>query len=162
MNRLKLLMPAIILFAAQPLYPQMKFGVGTMSGILDGDSVSFGINSDLNNLYFMIMGGTADFGVIKIQWNGITPGQVKTETLELDKGFVESSDKRISVIWADFYTNLPNVIKSGRLSVTSNTGSSITGTLELTVELGGNALLGEFLKGKKESTLRNGYFEFTY
>jgi len=140
----------------------MKFGVGTMSGILDGDSVSFGINSDLNNLYFMIMGGTADFGVIKIQWNGITPGQVKTETLELDKGFVESSDKRISVIWADFYTNLPNVIKSGRLSVTSNTGSSITGTLELTVELGGNALLGEFLKGKKESTLRNGYFEFTY
>ena len=166
MNNLKIFLPTAILaitfFWAQTLQSQQKFGVGTFTGILDGDTVSFGLNSDLNNLYFMADGGTADFGLIKIQWNDVTPAQVKVSTLEMEKGFVESQDKKISVIWADFITIMPNIIKTGRLSVTGNTGSTITGTLELTVELGGSSLLGEFLKGKKQSVLKNGYFEFNY
>ena len=153
---------AIVFFGARSLYSQQKFGVGTFTGILDGDTVSFGLNTDLNNLYFMTHGGTADFGIIKIQWNDITPSQVKAETLEMEKGFVESPDKKISVIWADFYTTMPNIIKSGRLSVTGNTGNTITGTLDLTVELGGSSVIGEFLKGKKESNLTNGHFEINY
>ena len=153
---------AIVSFVNFSLYSQQKFGVGTFTGILDGDTVSFGLNTDLNNLYFMADGGTADFGLIKIQWNDVTPAQIKTGALELEKGFVESTDKKISVIWADFYTIMPNIIKSGKLSVTGNSGSTITGTLELTVELGGSSLLGEFLKGKKETKLRNGYFEINY
>jgi hypothetical protein len=156
------LLLAIVLFGTEMLYSQQRFGVGTFTGILDGDTVSFGLNSDLNNLYFMADGGTADFGLIKIQWNDVTPAQVKVGTLEMEKGFVESQDKKISVIWADFLTIMPNIIKSGRLSVTGNTGSAITGTLELTVELGGSPMLGEFLKGKKESKLTQGYFEINY
>jgi len=166
LNKIKIFFSVIIftgIFLNWPiLHSQMKFGAGMFRCNIDGDTLSFDLKTDLNNLYYMTMGGTADFGLIKIQWNDVTPSQVKVETLNLEKGFVETQDRRISVIWADFYTSLPNIIKSGKLSVTSNTGTTITGTLELTVELGGNPLIGEFLKGKKESVLRNGYFEINY
>ncbi len=166
MNKLKIFLSSLFLatifFGTQSLYSQLKFGVGTFTGNIDGDTVTFGLNTDLNNLYFMADGGTADFGVLKIQWNDVTPAQINVGTLEMEKGFVESPDKKISVIWADFLTTMPNIIKSGRLSVTGNTGSTVTGTLELTVELGGSSIIGEMLKGKKQSVLRNGYFEVSY
>lgn len=159
---LSIIMLISTLFIIQTPYSQMKFGAGMMYCNIDGDTISFDLKTDLNNLYYMTMGGTADVGLIKIQWNDITPSQVKVGTLEMEKGFVESQDKKISVIWADFYTTLPNIIKTGRLSVTSNTGTTITGTLELTAELGGSSVISEFLKGKKETVLKNGYFEINY
>ena len=151
-----------IFFSVQSANSQMKMGAGTFSCNFDGDTLSFGLNTDLNDLYFMAMGGTADFGLIKIQWDGKTPANVKVMTLQLEKGFVESESEKISVIWADFYTNTPYIIKSGTLSVTGNDGSTITGTLELSAELGGSSILNEFLKGKKETVLRNGNFEINY
>jgi hypothetical protein len=44
----------------------------------------------------------------------------------------------------------------------SNSSGKITGILELSVELVGNQIIGEFLKGKKESKIKNGYFEINY
>ncbi len=102
-------------FNVQTANSQMKMGTGTFSCIFNDDTLSFGLNTDLNDLYFMAMGGTADFGLIKIQWDGKTPANVKVLTLQLEKGFVESTSEKISVIWADFYTNIPNIIKSGTL-----------------------------------------------
>ncbi len=166
MKTLKIFLPVItltiIFFNVHLLHSQMKIGAGTFSCNFNGDTLSFGLNTDLNDLYFMAMGGTADFGLIKIQWDGKTPANVKVMTLQLEKGFVESESEKISVIWADFYTNTPYIIKSGTLTVTGNDGSRITGTLELSVELGGNSILNEFLKGKKETVLRSGSFEINY
>ena len=167
MNKLKfftsIIVLTIIFFSIQTLPAQMKFGVGSLTCNIDGDTLSFGLNSDLNDLYYMAMGGTADFGLVKIQWDEVkTPAEIKVKTLELEKGFVHSETEKISVIWADFYTNMPYIIKSGRLSVTGNDGSTITGMLEITAELGGSSLIGEFLKGKKETVLTNGYFEIKY
>jgi hypothetical protein len=152
-----------VLFSVQTLHAQMKFGVGTLTCNIDGDTASFGLNSDLNDLYYMAMGGTADFGLIKIQWSEAkSPLDVKVQTLQLEKGFVENQKEKISIIWADFYTNMPYIIKSGKFSVLSNDGSTITGTLEITAELGGSSLIGELLKGKKETVLKNGYFEIKF
>lgn len=167
MNKLKIFLLVIALtviyFSVQTLHAQMKFGVGTMNCNFDGDTISFGLNSDLNDLYYMAMGGTADFGLIKIQWDEVkTPAEVKVKTLELQDGFIHSETEKISVIWADFYTNTPYIIKSGKLSVTGNDGSTITGTLEITAELGGSSLIGELLKGKSKTVLRDGYFEIKY
>ena len=161
---LLLVLSAVIgFFSVQTANSQMKFGVGIFSCNFNGDTLSFGLNSDLNDLYYMAMGGTADFGLIKIQWDGAkTPADVKVLMLHLDKGFVHSESEKISVIWADFYTNTPYIIKSGNLAVTSNDGSTITGTLEITAELGGSSIISEFLKGKKETVLTNGHFEIKY
>ena len=57
---------------------------------------------------------------------------------------------------------MPYIIKSGKLSVLSNSGGIITGTLEISAELGGSSIIGEFIKGKKETNLKNGYFEITF
>ena len=153
----------IILLNTRHSSSQMKMGVGTFSCIFNGDTLSFGLNTDLNDLYYMTMGGTAEFGLIKIQWDGAkTPADVKVQSLQLEKGFVSNETEKISIIWADFYTNLPNVIKSGKFAVTSNSGSTISGTLELTAELGGSSVLGDFLKGKKEAVMTNGRFEINY
>lgn len=164
MKRIKLIIIlTFILIAAPSAHSQMKFGVGTLHCNIDGDTITFGLNSDLNDLYYMTMGGTADFGLIKIQWDGVkTPSEVKVQTLNMEKGFVQDEKEKISVIWADFYTNMPYIIKSGKLSIISNDGSTITGTLEISAELGGSSILGEFLKGKKETNLRSGYFEIKY
>jgi len=167
MNKLKISLSifslTIIFFSIPTLYSQMKFGAGTMSCNIDGDTITFGLNTDLNDLYYMANGGTADFGLIKIQWDEVkTPAEVKVQTLEMEKGFVFSETYKISVIWADFYTNMPYIIKSGRLSVTGNDGSTITGTLEITAELGGSPMIGEFLKGKSQTVLKHGYFEIKY
>ena len=167
MNKLKILVSTIaltvILFSAQQLQSQMKFGAGTFSCNIDGDTLTFGLNSDLNDLYYMFNGGTADFGLIKLQWDEVkTPADIKVQTLQLEKGFVENQKEKINIIWADFYTNMPYIIKSGRLTVTSNSGGVLTGTIEISAELGGSSLIGEFIKGKKETNLRNGYFEITY
>jgi hypothetical protein len=167
LNKLKIFTTAIVLmlflFGAKQLHSQMKFGVGTFSCNIDGDTLSFGLNSDLNDLYYMFNGGTADFGLIKIQWDGVkTASDIKVQTLTLEKGFVEDRDKKINIIWADFYSNMPYIIKSGKLSVLSNDGSTITGTLEISAEVGGSSVISEFLKGKKETNLRNGYFEIKF
>jgi hypothetical protein len=114
--------------------------------------------------YFQVLTafGPSDKGVIKIQWNGITnPSDIKAGTLVLEKGFVESADKKIHIMWADI-TNQPYVIKKGTFAVTENTGSEIRGTLEMTCELGGSSIISEFLKGKKETVLSRGYFEVKY
>lgn len=158
-----LLIFGFLLILTQVLYSQMKFGIGTLSGNINGDTISFGLNSDLNDLYYMFNGGTADFGLIKLQLDNVkTPADIKVQTLKLEKGFVYSDALKISVIWADFYSNMPFIIKSGSLSITENTGSIIKGTLEITAELGGSSVIGEFLKGKKESVFKNGYFEINY
>lgn len=152
-----------ISFNITPSYSQMKFGVGTVSCLFNGDTISFGLNTDLNDQYYMANGGTADFGLIKIQWDGAkSPKDVKVQTLELKEGFVYSDETKISVIWADFYTNLPNIIKKGMLTITENDGSTIRGMLEITAKLGGSDIFGDLLKGKKESVLKNGYFEIKY
>ncbi|HEY3251957.1 MAG TPA: hypothetical protein VGK25_12670 [Ignavibacteria bacterium] len=154
---------AFSFFIARSVHSQMKFNAGMLYGNIDGDTISFDLKTDLNNLYYMTMGGTADFGLIKIQWDEVkTPTEVKVQTLNMEKGFVVNEKEKISVIWADFYTNLPYIINSGKLSVTSNDGSTITGILEISAELGGNSIIGEFLKGKKETNLKNGYFEIKY
>jgi hypothetical protein len=141
----------------------MKFGAGTLHCNIDGDTITFGLNSDLNDMYYMFNGGTADFGLIKIQWDNVkTASDIKLQTLTLEKGFIVNETEKISVIWADFYTNMPYIIKSGKFSVISNDGSTITGTLEISAELGGSSVIGELLKGKKETNLRSGYFEIKF
>lgn len=158
-----LLASLVILAGTRQLQSQMKFGVGTFSCNIDGDTLSFGLNSDLNDLYYMFNGGTADFGLIKLQWDDVkTPADIKVQTLQLEKGFVENRKEKINIIWADFYTNMPYIIKSGKLSVTGNSGGVLTGTIEISAEVGGSSVISEFLKGKKETNLRNGYFEITY
>ncbi len=100
MNKLKIFATTfaltIIFISAQQLQSQMKFGVGTFSCNIDGDTLSFGLNSDLNNLYYMFDGGTADFGLIKIQWDDVkTASDIKVQTLTLEKGFVENTKEKI-------------------------------------------------------------------
>lgn len=154
---------ALTLSVTASLYSQMKMGTGTMNCIIDGDTITFGLNSDLNDLYFMAMGGTADKGIMKIQWDNVkTPADVKVLTLKLEEGFIENRTEKISLIWADYYSNIPYIIKSGTLSVTENNGSIIRGTIEITAELGGNPLIGEFIKGKKQTILKAGNFEINY
>lgn len=150
-------------FNINPLYSQMKFGAGFLRCEIDGDTITFGLQTDLNDQYYMAMGGTADYGLIKCQWDGVkTPAEVKVLALNLEKGFIFSEEFKISVIWADFYTNLPYIIKKGKLTVTDNSGGIIKGNLEITAELAGSSVIGDLLKGKKETVLRNGYFEINY
>jgi len=152
-----------IMFSSQQINSQMRFGAGTMSCNIDGDTITFALNTDLNSLYFMANGGLAEIGLIKIQWDEVkTPAEIKIQTLKLEKGFVENQKEKISIIWADFYTQMPYIINSGTLSVTENDGSTLKGTLEMKVELGGSSVINEMFKGKKESTLKNGYFEIKY
>lgn len=160
-----LLSLSIAFLFAQPAfqYSQMKMSTGTMNCNIDGDTITFGLNSDLNDLYFMTMGGTAETGVIKIQWDGVkTPADVKVLTLKLEEGFIENKTEKINLIWADFYTNLPYIIKKGTLSVTENNGSTIKGNIEITAEVGGSSVINEFVKGKKQTILKYGYFEVNY
>ncbi len=154
---------AMIFLSKQNIYSQMKISAGTMSCNIDGDTITFGLNTDLNNLYYMANGGTADFGLIKFQWDGvISPRDVKTMTLKLENGFIQDEATKISIIWADFYTNTPWIIKSGKFSVTENNGSTIKGTIEITAELAGSSIIGEFIKGKSQTVMKNGYFEINY
>lgn len=153
---------SLALCCSMPLSAQnIKMGAGVLSCNIDGDTVAISLQLDQTNLYVDVMGGNSQNGVIRIVWDKLTSAsQIKPQTLPLT---VYSSDKdELYVLWTDFLTLQPYVIKNGTLTVTGNTGSTVTGTLELTVELGGSSLLGEFLKGKKQSILRNGYFEFSY
>lgn len=136
-------------------------GAGILSCNIDGDTVAISLQLDQTDLYVDVLGGNPQQGVIKIMWDKLTSAsQIKPQTLPLT---VYSSDKdELYVLWEDFLTLQPYVIKKGTLTVTGNTGSTVTGTLELTVELGGSSVLGEMLKGKKQSVLTNGYFEFKY
>ncbi len=166
MNKIKFFLSAatfmIFISNVQPLYSQMKFNAGMFYCNFNGDTLSFDLKTDLNDQYFMTMGGTADFGLIKIQWDGKKPADITTVTIDMAKGFVESDTYKISVIWADFYTQLPYVIKKGRLTVTENSNNTIKGTLSITAELAGSSIIGDYLKGKKETILKNGYFEIKY
>jgi hypothetical protein len=56
---------------------------------------------------------------------------------------------------------MPYIIKSGKLSITSNDGATITGTIGY-AELAGSSVIGEILKGKKGTNLKYGYFEVKY
>lgn len=166
MNKIKIFLSIAVLtfglFNIQGTYSQMKFNAGIMRCNIDGDTISFDLKTDQNNLYFMAMGGTADVGLIKIQWDDKTPAEVKTQTLKMDKGFVENREYKISLIWGDFYTNLPYIIQKGTLTITENANNTIKGTLEINAELGGSSIIGEFIKGKKETVLRDGRFEIWY
>jgi hypothetical protein len=167
MSKTKIFLSVIIFITAftnsSALYSQMKFNAGMMYGNINGDTISFDLKTDLNDLYFMAMGGTADFGLIKIQWDGVkNPAEVKVQSLTLEKGFVQDTKTRISVIWADFYTQMPYIIKSGNLAIIENSAGVIKGTIAINAELGGSSIIGEMLKGKKETVLKNGYFEITY
>jgi len=154
---------AITFFNSQLIYSQMKFNAGMFYCNFNGDTLSFDLKTDLNDQYYMTMGGTADFGLIKIQWDGVTnPVDVKVQSIRMDKGFVANDKTKISVIWADFYTQMPYIIKNGNLSITENSGGVIKGTLTATAELGGSSIIGDFLKGKKEAVLKSGYFEIKY
>ncbi|MFI5211337.1 MAG: hypothetical protein ACHQIH_00500 [Ignavibacteria bacterium] len=156
---------AVLAFATlftHQINSQMKFDAGFLRCEIDGDTITFGMKTDLNDLYYMTMGGTADYGLIKIQWDVKTPSEVKVLTLNLEKGFIVNEELKISVIWADFLTNMPYIIKNGKLSITENSGNTIKGNLELTAELGGSPIIGDLLKGKKETVLKKGYFEINY
>jgi hypothetical protein len=145
------------------VFTQMKIGTGTMNCSIDNDTVTFGLNTDLNDLYFMAMGGTPEYGVIKIQWDAVkSPAEIKILTLNLEEGFVENRTEKISLIWADYYSNLPYIIKKGTLSVTENSGSIIRGKIEITAELAGNSVISEFIKGKKQTIMKYGNFEINY
>lgn len=136
---------------------------GTMWCNIDGDTVSFNLTSTQTPEYFDVLGGTADKGLIRIMWEKVSsPSQIKTQTAELSVFSGDKNNSTLSVLWADFYTNTPYVIKKGQLTITENTGSVIRGTLQLTVELAGSSILGELLKGKKESVLTDGRFEIGY
>ena len=167
MNKIKILfliiVTAISILGSKAIYSQMKFNAGMFYCNFNGDTLSFDLKTDLNDLYYMTMGGTADFGLIKIQWDDVkNPADVKVQTLELEKGFVQDTKTKISIIWADFYAQIPEIIKKGRLSVTENSGGVIKGTLTITAELGGSSIISDFMKGKKETELKNGYFEIRY
>ncbi|MCI0715115.1 MAG: hypothetical protein L0Y77_02155 [Chlorobi bacterium] len=159
---------AFIFSFVQTGYSQVNTNTnaGTLFCDIDGDTLTWALMSAQAHSpdYFQVLTafGPSDKGVIKIQWNDITnPADIKTGTLELEKGFVESADKKIHIMWADI-TNQPYIIKKGKLTVTENTGSTIRGTLELTCELGGSSIISEFLKGKTETVLKQGYFEINY
>jgi hypothetical protein len=62
----------------------MKFNAGMLYANIDGDTVSFDLKSDLNDLYYMFMGGTADFGLIA-PLGEKSPSQIKVQTLTLIK-----------------------------------------------------------------------------
>ena len=167
MRKIKIVLFILFLLSAFSntgmLHSQMKFNAGMFYCNFNGDTLTFDLKTDLNNLYYMTMGGTADFGLIKIQWDGAaSPADVKALSFKLEKGFVQNNDNKISIIWADFYTQMPYIIKNGNFAVTENTAGVIRGTLSVTAELGGSSIIGEFMKGKKEAVLKNGYFEITY
>lgn len=161
--KLHLLVLAGIFFIVYSGSTQVKstMGAGTLSCNIDGDTVSISLMLDQTDMYVDVMGGNPQQGMFRIVWDKITsPSQIRPQTLPLT---VYSSDKdELYVLWEDFLTLQPYVIKRGTLTVTGNTGNTVTGTLELIVELGGSSLIGEFLKGKKQSVLKNGYFEFSY
>lgn len=142
-------------------YSQMIMSAGYLASRIDGDTVTFNIQSNETKDYYDLMGGTADKGLIRIVFNKITnASDIKVQTVSLEQ-FGDKGES-INVLWADFYTQVPYVIKSGKLSITSNTGGVLKGKLELKVELGGSSVIGDFLKGKKESELKEGYFEAKY
>src|SRR5204862_1712128 len=96
MNKLKffsfIMFIIISLSGYQVSYSQMKFNAGMFYCNFNGDTLSFDLKTDLNDLYFMTMGGTADFGLIKIQWDDVkNPPDIKVQTLELEKGFVQDT-----------------------------------------------------------------------
>jgi hypothetical protein len=138
-----------------------KVGAGVMSCNIDGDTVSWALTTSQTPDYFDFQGGTADKGLIRMVWEKTkSAADIKTGTVELT---VYSNEKKDTyVLWADFLTLTPYVIKSGRLTVTDNSAGILKGTLELTVELGGSSMIGEILKGKKQSELKYGYFEVNY
>jgi hypothetical protein len=136
---------------------------GTMWCNIDGDTVSFNLASTQTPDYFDVLGGNADKGLFRIIWEKVSsPSQIKPQTAELSGFTGDKNNSTLSVLWADFYTNTPYVIKKGQLTITENSGNVIRGTLQLTVELGGSSILGELLKGKKESVLTGGRFEIGY
>ena len=154
---LVLLFLTVITASAQ----NMNFGAGSLFSNIDGDTVTIGLNTSQTPDYFDAMGGNADKGLIRIVWDKIkSPSEIKPLSVELS-GFSDQKNS-IDVLWADFLTNTPYVIKSGRLTVSSNDGNTITGTLEITAELGGSSLIGELLKGKKQTIMRDGQFEIKY
>jgi len=138
-----------------------KVGAGIMSCNIDGDTVSWSLTSTQTEDYFDFQGGTADKGLMRIIWEKTkSASEIKTGNIELTAYSNEKMDTH--VLWADFMTLTPYVIKSGRLTVTDNSAGILKGTLEITVELGGSSIIGEILKGKKQSVLKNGYFEIKY
>ncbi len=163
---MKFLRTVFFLFIIFPaVFSQLKknTNAGTMFCNIDGDTLTWPLMSDQASDYFdaITAFGPPDKGVIRILWEKISsPSEIKVETTEL-KGYSNSGEFKTGVIWADI-SNIPYVIKEGKLVVTENSGGIIKGTLEMTVELGGNSMIGEILKGKKESVLKSGYFEIKY
>lgn len=139
-----------------------NFNRGTLFCNIDGDTLTWSLMTTQTSSYFEALTsfGPPDKGLIKLLWDNISsPADIKTGTTLL-KGYSGESSN-ITVMWADI-ANVPYVIKNGTINVTENSGGIIKGTLEMTVELGGSSVIGEILKGKKESILKEGYFEIKY
>lgn len=160
-NNLHFVFAAMLICFSTISFAQMNMSAGYLASRIDGDTVSFNLQSNQTKDYYDLMGGTADKGLIRIVFNGITnAADIKVQSVSLEQ-FGDKGES-INVLWADFYTQVPYVIKSGKLTITSNSGGVLKGSLELKVQLGESSVIGDFLKGKKESELKQGYFEAKY
>ena len=163
MNFLKTAFFLVIFCSAIYSQKNTNLYAGTLFCNIDGDTLTWNLTTTQTPDYFdaMTSFGPADKGVLRIIWDKVSsPTEIKTETTQL-KGYSNDGTFKTGVLWADI-TNMPYVIKEGTLIVTENSGGVIKGTLKMTVELGGSSVIGEILKGRKESVLRDGYFEIKY
>src|SRR5262245_61444917 len=84
-----------------PSYSQIKFNAGTFTCSLNGATLSFPLNIDVNERGFTLMGGTSDFGLIKIKWTA-APSDVIAATFDLSTQFVQNYAAKITISWGDF------------------------------------------------------------
>jgi hypothetical protein len=141
---------------------QMIMGAGVLIATIDGKVDTIGLNisshNEGNSIYSDAMGGTAEIGMFHFIWEKAGSfADIKTQTLDL-----KTPEAPGLVQWADFLTLTPYAYKSGKFSVTSNDGKTLTGTYEAVALLGGSDILGGLLKGKKETVLTNGSFVINY
>ena len=159
----KSILLATIFLVCGELYSQnMIMGAGTLIATIDGkvDTISLNISShnDPNAVYCDAMGGTAEIGLFHFMWEKFgTFADIKPYTFDL-----KTAEAPAKVQWADFLTTTPYSYKSGKFAVTSNDGTTLTGTYEAVALLGGSNILGSVLKGKSETTLTNGTFVINY
>ena len=153
---------AVLLFCGTVYSQNMIMGAGTLIATIDGKVDTIGLNisshNDPNATYCDAMGGTAEIGLFHFMWEKAgTFAEIKPYTLDL-----KTAEAPALVQWADFLTTTPYSYKSGKFAVTSNDGTTLTGTYEAVALLGGSNILGSLLKGKSEMTLTNGTFVINY
>lgn len=152
----------MVFISSYSVHSQMIMGAGVLIATIDGkvDTISLNISShnDPNATYCDAMGGTAEIGMFHFMWEKAGSfTEIKLQTLDLN-----TAEAPGLVQWADFLTLTPYSYKNGKFSVTENDGTTLRGTYEAVALLGGSSVLGEFLKGKKETVLTNGTFVINY